>query len=98
MTRPKIALSKAAQALKENWEIIKSANVLEFSVQNELERLLTPMEQTLKNLDTKDKSSHANSQDIYQIMRRSFNDSDVDTSLSHWMQQSAAFFVFLAQL
>ena len=96
--RPKIALSEAAQALQENWDIVKTGNYLETSVQEEIENLVAPMQQVLTNLNKKDKSSAPSSQDIYQTMRWCFGQTDLDASLANWMQQSAAFFVFVSQL
>ena len=98
MTRPNIALSEAAQALRENWELVKNSNFLHPTVQNDMENLLAPMHQSLTNLDSKDKSSNATNQDVYEVMQWCFADPDLDESLSAWMQESAAFFVLLTQL
>ena len=56
-TRPKIALSEAAQALQDNWKIVSTGNFLEPLVQQEIENLVAPMQQVLCNLNTKDESS-----------------------------------------
>jgi hypothetical protein len=96
--RPKIAISEAAQALQENWDIVKTGNYLEPSVQQQIENLVAPMQQVLTNLNTKDKSSAPSSQDIYQAMRWCFAQTDLDASLANWMQQSAAFYVFVSHL
>jgi hypothetical protein len=56
------------------------------------------MQQVLTNLNTKDKSTAPSSQDIYQTMPLCFGQTDLDASLADWMQQSAAFFVFVSQL
>lgn len=98
ITRPKVALSEAAQALHENWEIVKKSPLLDRTVQNQMESVLEPMHQIFTNLDSKDKSSNATNQDVYQVMRWCFDYPDLDASLSTSMQQSAAFFVLLTQL
>lgn len=97
-TRPKIALSEAAQAIQENWQIVSAGNYLEPLVQQEIENLVAPMQQVLTNLNSKDKSSVSSDQDVYEVMQWCFAQPQFDASLSNWMQQSAAFFVFLSQL
>lgn len=98
MTRPKVAISEAAQALSENWELVKANNFLEPSIQRQMETLLQPMQQVLSNLDVKQKTTQATNQDVYQVMRWCFDQPQLDESLSLWMQQSAAFFVMVTQM
>ena len=84
-------MSGAAQAIHENWEILKTADILEVSLKDKLEKLVDPMQKTLTNLDCKEKSSIATNHDVYHAMRWCFNYPDLDASLSASMQQSAAF-------
>ena len=96
--RPKVALSEAAQALQENWEILKNGDLVRPAVTDTIQNLLAPVEQILSNLNCKDKSSMPNSQDVFEVMWWCFSHPDLDASLASWMQQSAAFFVFVSQL
>ena len=68
MTRPNITLSEATQALCENWDLVKSGNFLHSTVADQMHNLLGPMTQTFANLDGKDKSISATSQDVYELM------------------------------
>ena len=98
MTRPNIALSEAAQALRENWEIVRSSNSLDSTVRNQMESLLGPMTETFANIDSKEKSRSTCNQDVYDVMRWCFEEPQLDGLLSTWMQESAAFFVLLTQM
>ena len=97
MTRPNIALSKAAQVLRENWQIVRSSNSLDSTVRNQIESFLGPMTETFANLDSKEKSRSTSNQDVY-VMRWCFEEPQLDGFLSTWMQESAAFFVLLTQM
>ena len=98
MTQPNIALIEATQALRESWDLVKSGNFLHSTVADQMHNLLGPMTQTLANLDSKDKSSSATSQDVYELMRWCFKQPELDGLHSTWMEQSAAFFVLLSQM
>lgn len=97
-TRPKIAMSEAAEALLVNWEIFKDSELIDDTTRTYFRNILTPVTQNLANLDSKDKSSNPTPEDVYEVMHWCFANPDLDVSLSHWMQESAALFVFIAQL
>lgn len=98
LTRPKIAMSEAAQALRQNWEIISGSQLIDAQKKTELEQLIAPMNQSLLSLDTKDKTSVATDQDVYNAMNWCFENPQLDASLGQMMQESAALYVFLTQL
>lgn len=98
MMRPKIALSEAAQALRENWDIIKDAEVVDSRIRDNILNIMTPIADSLLNVDTKQKSTQATETDIYNILNACFQEPQLDASLANWMQQSAALYVFIAQL
>ena len=84
-TRPKIAMSEVAQALRANWEIFKESDIIDVTMRTNINSLITPVLQNLANLDSKDKSSNPTDQDVYQVMRWCFANPDLDESLSLWM-------------
>lgn len=59
MMQPKIALSEAAQALRENWDIIKEAELVDSGICDTFLNIITPIAHSLVNVDTKGKSTQA---------------------------------------
>lgn len=98
MTRPKIAMSEAAQALRTNWDIFKGSELIDATTRTTLESIIGPVLPHLANLNSKEKTSNPTEEDVYQVMRWCLSSPDLDTSLSLWMQESAALFVFITQL
>lgn len=98
LTRPKVAVSEMAEALTKNWEIIQTSTIFDDSVRSQLESIISPIMQNLINLDNKEKSTTPTEQDIYQVLHSSFQNTDLDHSLSQMMQASSAMYVFLTQL
>lgn len=61
-------MSEAAQALRANWEIFKDSDLIDPTKHTNLRSLITPVLQNLANLDTKEKTSNATEEDVYQLM------------------------------
>ena len=96
--RPKVALSEAAQALRENWEIIKNSELIDANIRDTMNNIMAPMAETLANVDMKEKTTHTSDTDIYNVMNWCFQHQQLDGSLAKWMQESAAMLVFVTQL
>ena len=98
LMRPKIALSEAAQGLRQNWELIQNSELIDATMRETIHNMIMPISESLSKVDTKEKTTQATDVDIYNIMNSCYHHPELDTSIAKWMQESAALYVFFTQL
>ena len=98
LMRPKIALSEAAQGLRQNWELVQNSDLVDANTREIITNMMTPIFQSLLNVDSKEKTTQPSHVDIHNIMNSCYQRPELDTSLAKWKQESAALYVFIMQL
>lgn len=98
LMRPKIALSEAAQGLRQNWELLQNSELIDASTRETIQNMMMPICESLSNVDIKEKTTQPTDLDIYNLMNSCYQRPELDTSLAKWMQESAALYVFFTQL
>ena len=96
--RPKVAISEACEALRKNWEIVYSGSVVHDELKHTFEQLIDPIIPSLAALDSKDKTTPATNQHVFELMNSCFHAPDLDSQLADVMHEAAALYVFAAQL
>ena len=98
LMRPKVALSEAAQGLRQNWELFENSGLIDATMRQNIHDMIAPISESLSKVDTKEKTTQPTDVDIYNIMNSCYQHPELDTSLAKWMQKSAALYVFFTQL
>ena len=57
LMRPKIALSEAAQGLRQNWELFQNSELIDASMRETIQNMMTPISQSLSNVDTTERTT-----------------------------------------
>ncbi|KXJ07946.1 hypothetical protein AC249_AIPGENE7012 [Exaiptasia diaphana] len=89
LLRPNVALSEYAQTIQENLQIVQNSTVFTDDVKESLQTKLAPLEQTLQNLNSNDKTTSPNSQD---------GDDNFDNYLAEMMYALSALYVATVQM
>ena len=97
LMRPKIALNEAAQGLRQNWVLFENSELIHATMRENIHNMIMPISESLSKVDTKEKTTQPNDVGIYNIMNSYYQHPELDTSLTKWMQESAALYVFFTQ-
>ena len=97
LMRPKIALNEAAQGMRQNWVLFENSELIHATMRENIHNMIMPISESLSKVDTKEKTTQPNDVGIYNIMNSYYQHPELDTSLTKWMQESAALYVFFTQ-
>jgi len=98
LLRPGIGLSESAQGVVENYQQLQDSNFFKDEVMQMLQSKLNIMD-SLKNLNTDDKSTTPTTNDVYQVMNFAITEDDqLDAFLANAMAESASMYVLCTQL
>lgn len=99
LLRPEIAMSEAAQAILENKAILEQSNIFGDNLGTDCLDAVNTVTAELQKMNTNDKTSFADGDDLYRLMSFFMGTDDTFNSyLKEAMQAGAAMYVFAAQI